>query len=103
MTTFRPRMATHVVSVVVVDSPVLPVPFAEPGTRMTLTRARAEWYRSGTDPWRLDVVTVDGATNTGDGITVDYFPSNPLKKPPRELSKWIATTHPGHVNEEQRA
>lgn len=103
MTTFRPRMVEHIVSVVVLDSPVLPVPFAEPGTRMSLTRAQAEWRKFGTDPWRLSVVTVHGATNTGDGITVDYFPDNPSKQPPRELSEWITSTHPGHVNEEQRA
>lgn len=99
----RPRMITHTVSVAVTHSPILPVPFAEPGTVMSLTRAQAEWTRAGTDPWRLHVVTVNGATNTGDGIIVEYFPSNPSKKPPTALSDWIASTHPARQKRDLRS
>lgn len=100
---FLPRMAEHTVSAAVADSVILPVPFAQEGTRMAITRARAEWRRAGTDPWRLAVVTVHGATNTGDGITVEYYPENPSKRPPRELAEWIGSTHPGHAREEQES
>jgi len=100
---FRPRNTVHIVTAAVLDSAVLPVPYAEPGTVMSLTRVMAEWNRYPPEPWRLRLVTVYGAANNGSPVTVDYFPDNPMKQPPRELSEWIASTHPGHVNEEQSA
>lgn len=99
----RPRMAEHVVSAVVLDSPILPVPFAQEGTTMSLTRVRAEWRKFGTDPWRLSIVTVWGGANNGSGVSVDYYPANPGKQPPVELSEWIASTHPELAREEQKA
>jgi len=98
-----PRMIEYTVSVAIKESPLLPVPYANPGTRMSLTRGRVTWLRAGNDPWRLSIVTVYGAASTGDGITVDYFPDNPMKQPPRELSEWIASTDPRRMNEEQTA
>jgi hypothetical protein len=97
------RHRTHVVSVSIQDSPILPVPFAQEGTVMSLTRAEVDWRRLGPEPWRLYVVTVWGAANNGSGVRVDYFPDNPIKQPPPELSEWIASTHPGRVSEESTA
>lgn len=100
---FRPRGAEHLVSAVVLDSPLLPVPFAEAGTLMSVTRVRAEWRRLGTDPWRLMLLTVWGAANNGSHVMVDYFPDNPDKQPPTEFSEWITSTHPEHASEESKA
>lgn len=98
---FQPRSAEHSVSVNVYGL-TLPVPFAEPGTTLLVSQVRAEWKRYGAQPWSLVLVTVRGVANNGHMTTVDYFPDNPTKQPPRELSAWIASTHPGRVNQEQR-
>lgn len=97
------RSTVHTVSVAIKDSPVLPVPFAQEDTRMSLTRAEVEWRRLGPEPWCLAVVTVWGAANNGSGVRVEYFPDNPAKQPPPELSDWIASTHPGCTSEESKA
>lgn len=94
MTTYTARKATHTVAVTVTNADLVPVPFAEPGTRMIVTRVRAEWVQYGTDPWKLDVVTEHGVSTTGDPVTADWWPANPSKRPPARLSEWLATTHP---------
>lgn len=98
-----PRNAIHTVSVVVRDSPLFPIPFAEPGSLMCLTRATAEWHQFAGEAWRLHVVTVYGAANNGSTVTVDYFPDNPSKKLPVEFDEWVKSTHPERTNEEQTA
>jgi hypothetical protein len=69
---------------------------------MSLTQAEVEWCKYGPGPWRLNVIIVWGAANNGSGVRVEYFPDNPSKTPPRELSDWIASTHPGRQNEESK-
>lgn len=90
-----PRNAKYDVSAVVHDSPLFPVPYAESGTVMSLTRVTAEWSQTAGRAWHLNVVTVRGAANNGSAVTVDYYPDNPTKQPPKELSEWIASTRPG--------
>lgn len=92
--TFRPRFATHVVSCVVDNSPARPLPYAEHGTTWIITRLVAEWRRQGINPWKLHVVTASGAASNGSPVARDYFPDNVNKQPPKELSAWIASTHP---------
>lgn len=91
---FRPRHAEHTVSCVVDHAPARPLPHAEHGTTWIMVRVLVEWRRYGTDPWRLHVVTARGAASNGSAVVRDYFPDNVDKQPPKELTAWIASTHP---------
>lgn len=103
MTTYIPRNATHTVRCAVTDTDPVPVPYAEPGTTMIVTRIDVVWFRMGTDPWRLDVVTEGGAASNGAHVEVDYYPNNPSKKPPARLSAWVASTHPNAAQEASKS